>query len=197
MATVTMTPEAQADRHLESGEVASYLDRVLAPAEQARVEAHLADCAECRGEVIDVSRVRHIRSRSRWLILGPAVAAAAIALFLFARPAETPAPGTVLRAGEEPPRAAVALVAPAEDAAIASRFPTFTWRASEAGVSYRLTVSDRRGDVVWTTTTSDTTAHAPTDVRFLVGRPYFWYVDALLPDGRSVTSGARKFTTRP
>ena len=45
MATVTMTPEAQADRHLESGEVASYLDRVLAPAEQARVEAHLADCA--------------------------------------------------------------------------------------------------------------------------------------------------------
>jgi putative zinc finger protein len=192
-----MTPDAQAERHLESGEVASYLDRALSPAEQAQVETHLADCAECRGEVIAVSRLRHTRSRPRWLILGPAVAAAAIALFLFARPAETPAPGTVLREGEEPPRATVALVAPAEGAAIPTRSPTFTWRSIGAGVSYRLTLTDERGDVVWTATSSDTTGHAPSDVRLQAGRQYFWYVDALLPDGRSVTSGARQFTARP
>ena len=190
-----MTPDAQAGRHLESGEVASYLDRVLAPAEQARLETHLADCAECRGEVIAVSRIRHIRSRPRWLILGPAAAAAAIALFFVARPAVTPAPGTVPRDGEE--RTTVALVTPGDGAAAPARSLTFIWRSAGGGVSYRLTLTDERGDVVWTATASDTTGHPPSDVRFQMGRRYFWYVDALLPDGRSVTSGARQFTTRP
>lgn len=183
--------------HLETGEVAAYLDHVLPPGERDRVEAHLADCAECRQEVIEVSRLRHTRSRrSRWLMVGPAVAAAAIAVLVIARPADTPPRGPVLRDGERP-ALRVALVTPAETAAVEGRSLTFTWRSAGAGVSYRLTLADERGDVVWSVTSSDTTGRPPGDVRLRPGHRYSWYVDALLPDGRSVTSDVRQLTARP
>lgn len=180
--------------HLETGEVAAYLDRVLPPDERDRIEAHLADCAECRREVIEVSRLRHTRSRrSRWLIAAPAAAAAAVALIVFARPTETPAPGAVLRDGAQP-GFAVALVAPAESAAVAGGSVTFTWRSAGARVSYRLSVTDEHGDIVWSAASSDTAALLPSVVALRAGRRYFWYVDALLPDGRSMTSDVRQFT---
>jgi putative zinc finger protein len=188
-----MTPDPQAGRHLDSGEVASYLDRALAPTEQARLEAHLAECAECRGELIEVSRLRHARARSRWWIVGPAVAAAAVGLFFVTRPADTPGP--VLRDGGEPSLPTIALVTPADSAA-ASATVAFTWRSVGAGASYRLAVTDERGDIVWSETSADTTGRPPGSVSLRTGRLYFWYVDALLPDGRSVTSGARRFTVR-
>jgi anti-sigma factor RsiW len=190
-----MTPDIQTERHLESGEVASYLDRALAPAAQARVETHLADCAECRREIVAVSRLRHASSR-RWWIVGPAVAAAAVAFFVVTRPAEIPGPAPVLRDGGEPPTPAVALVTPADSVAAPATFLAFTWRSAGAGASYRLTVSDERGDVVWSATSTDTSGHPPSGTLLRIGRPYFWYVDALLPDGRSVTSGVRRFTPR-
>ncbi len=190
-----MTPD-QADRHLESGEVASYLDRVLAPAEQARVETHLADCAECRSELIAVSRLRRTRSRSRWWTVGPAVAAAAVVLFVVTRSVSPPGPGPVLRDGGEPPALTVGLITPADSAVTPGRLLRFTWRSAGAGASYRLTLSDERGDVAWSVTSADTTGRPTSGVHLSTGRPYFWYVDALLPDGRSVTSGVRRFTLR-
>lgn len=184
--------------HLETGEVAAYLDHVLPPGERDRIEAHLADCAECRQEVIEVSRLRRTRARrSRWMIVGPAVAAAAVAVLVIARPADTPAPGPVLRDGGERPGLMVALVTPAETAAVEGRSLTFTWRSAGAGVSYRLTLTDERGDVVWSVSLSDTIGRPPGHVRLRPGHRYSWYVDALLPDGRSVTSDVRQFTARP
>jgi hypothetical protein len=188
-----MTPEDRAI-HLESAEVASYLDRALPPAERERVEAHLADCAECRREVIEVSRLRHTSaSRRRWLLFAPAAAAAAILIAVLARPADTPGPGPVLRDGGEEPSLTVSLVAPTDSATVEGRAVAFTWRSAGDGVSYRLTVTDDWGDVVWSGASADTTARLPsTSLR--TGRPYFWYVDALLPDGRSMTSNVRRFT---
>ncbi len=189
-----MTGGAQPNLHLETGEVASYLDRALAPDEQARVEAHLADCADCRRELIEVSRLRHARFRSRWWVLGPALAAAAAALFFVTRSPDTPATEPVLRDGGEP-ALTIGLVAPG-DSAVSPGSLTFTWRSAAPRASYRLTLSDERGDVVWSATSIDTTQRPPSRVSWRTGRTYFWYVDALLPDGRSVTSGVRRFTVR-
>ncbi len=189
-----MTGGAQPNLHLETGEVASYLDRALAPDEQARVEAHLADCADCRRELIEVSRLRHARFRSRWWVLGPALAAAAAALLFVTRSPDTPATEPVLRDGGEP-ALTIGLVAPG-DSAVSPGSLTFTWRSAAPRASYRLTLSDERGDVVWSATSIDTTQRPPSRVSWRTGRTYFWYVDALLPDGRSVTSGVRRFTVR-
>src|SRR6059036_1669416 len=54
-------------RHLTVEDVAAYADRGLAAAERARVEAHLAACAECRAEVVAVARLsRSFARRRRW-----------------------------------------------------------------------------------------------------------------------------------
>lgn len=190
-----MTPEAQAGRHLESGEVASYLDRALAPREQARVETHLADCAACRREVVEVSRLRHASgSRRRWFYFAPAAAAAAILILVLAHPANPPGRGPVLRDGRGEPGPTVALVAPGDSAAVNAAGLSFTWRSAGRDASYRITLADERGDVVWSAATSDTALVPSTQLR--AGKRYFWYVDALLPDGRSVTSRVRRLTLR-
>ena len=190
-----MTPEDPGN-HLQSGEVASYLDRGLPPTERERVEAHLVDCAECRREVIEVSRLRHTpASRRRWLVFAPAAAAAAILIAVLARPADTPGPGPVLRGGGGGELGlTVSLVAPTDNGTVEGRGVTFTWRSAGDGASYRLTVADERGDVVWSGASADTTTQLPDSVTLRAGRAYFWYVDALLPDGRSLTSGARRLT---
>jgi anti-sigma factor RsiW len=72
-----------ADAHLDAGTVAAYLDDRLAPAQTSAVEAHLADCAACRAEIVQLdSIVRPRRTRRRAYLAGVALAAAA-ALLLF------------------------------------------------------------------------------------------------------------------
>lgn len=187
-----MVPDAADARHLDSSDVASYLDRALPPVERERVEAHLADCSLCREEVIQVSRLRHSRAARRgWLVLGPITAAAAIAVIVISRPSGPSGTGPILRDGGAESSPTVFLVSPA-DRGIVERHVSFTWRSVGARVSYRVTVTDERGDVLWSSAVADTTARLPGAIVLPAGRPSFWYVDALLPDGRSVTSGVRR-----
>jgi anti-sigma factor RsiW len=181
--------------HLESSEIAAYLDRALPPSERAQVEAHLADCAQCRRESVEVLRVRNrMRRRSRWLVLPPVAAAAAVALFVLVRaggmPRTTP---PVLRDGGDGSIPRVVLVSPPDSGAVESQRVSFVWRSVGPGVSFRITISDLKGDIVWSAAASDTSARVPASVQL---RPslYYWYVDALLPDGRSVTSGVHPFS---
>jgi len=69
----------------------------------------------------------------------------------------------------------------------------FLWHSAGQNVQYRLTVTNQRGDIVWSFGTADTAAVLPASMRVQSGNPYFWYVDALLPDGRSATSRVQRF----
>jgi hypothetical protein len=73
----------------------------------------------------------------------------------------------------------------------------FQWRSQGAGVSYRLTLTNGIGDVVWTASTSDTSVALPGGVGLAPGREYFWYVDALLGGARSSTTGVLEFVVTP
>lgn len=188
-----MTPE----RHLESREVAAYVDRAVGQAERDSIEAHLADCAECRDEVIQVSRFRRVAERRRrWLFVIPAAAAAVLAVVLL--PSKEPG-GPVLRDGAPELGPVLTLVSPAESAATPRGGPptSFIWRSLDSIASYRVTVTDDSGDVVWTTSSADTAVQMPPSIRLRPDRRYFWFVDALLPDGRSVASELRTLETRP
>src|SRR2546426_11618463 len=85
-------------RHLTAEDVAAYADRGLVAAERARVEAHLAACAECRAEVVAVARLsRSFARRGRWAGMAPPSAAAVLVLFLARWPRPRGPGGAALR----------------------------------------------------------------------------------------------------
>jgi hypothetical protein len=191
-----MTAPTPSDAHLEVEQVVGYLENTLTAAERRQVQAHLADCGECAAELVDVSRLRRpSRPASTWLATAAAAAAVIAVVLLGPRLAhrtsavpEPPVRGT--------PGVTVSVVAPAEGEDI-SGTPAFTWRAVPGARAYRVTVSRADGDSVWAATVRDTTARAPASVALGGSDPYYWYVDVLLADGRSIGGIAHEFRVRP
>ena len=183
--------------HLENGRLAAYLDRRLSADERAQVEAHLADCADCRAEVVALGRLRRRLARPSPWVIGPALAAAAVAAFLLlGRPPAGPGDAPVLRGGDEV-GVTVVPVGPGPGAVVAADMLAFTWRATAPDASYHVTLTDSSGALIWSGVTSDSSTTLPGAVRLLAGTRYYWYVDVLLPDGRTGTSGAQELRTAP
>lgn len=68
----------------------------------------------------------------------------------------------------------------------------FRWRSLD-GATYRLIVSDASGKTLLQQNTSDTVFAMPAAITADHEGTYYWSVDALEPDGSSVTSGVREF----
>jgi hypothetical protein len=64
-------------------------------------------------------------------------------------------------------------------------------------VRYRFSLTRSDGSEVWNGGTGDTTLTLLPDVALSVGETYFWWVDALLLDGRSVTTDLQPLTIEP
>ena len=192
--------------HLPSEEVAAYLDRTLPHAERLRMEAHLAECELCRSEVVAVSRLLRGEPprQRRWIAMGVTAAASAAVLVLTvvprgprrAPPINDPVSGAV-RGTQPEGTPAILAVTPVEGSTVDPGRVAFIWRRDDPGATYQLTLTDESGAVRWSGRTSDTTIALPSDVPLERGRGYFWYVDALRADGRSATTGVRRFTTAP
>jgi anti-sigma factor RsiW len=180
--------------HLSPEAVAGYLDEDLPGEEQRQVELHLASCAECRDELAELRRLQLGRRRQWVMVLVAATAAAAVLLaIVLPRQAETPSD---IRAGPttEP---TLAIVSPVPSAEIAPGPIAFTWRSAGLGASYTLTLQEADGRVAWTSRVADTVAVLPDSVALSPGLTWFWFVDALLPDGRSLSTGVRRLRTGP
>ena len=177
---------------------------------RAEIVAHLAACARCRHAVVslagamddpkvaaelsrlETSRLSH---RVRWMAAGVAAAALLLILFVPQFSDRTSTGGPPLRGGEG--AATLSAVAPAEGEVVRAESVAFVWHPLVTGVQYRITVTDALGDVIWSAPSSDTTLAPGGAAGLQPGRIYFWYVDALLPDGRSATSGVRRLRTAP
>jgi anti-sigma factor RsiW len=175
-------------------EVTGYLEGTIPPVERARIEAHLADCEECAAELAEVSRLRRAGTRPvTWMGVG-AAAAAVIAVVMVGRPHER-------RTGDEgsfergvPTAPAVNAVAPGDGAVLSSE-PQFVWDAVPGAATYRILVTRLDGDSVWASSLRDTVVRAPDSA--LTPGAYYWFVDALLSDGRSIPGKAREFRLGP
>src|SRR5712691_13332482 len=117
-------------RHLTVEDVAAYADRGLAAPERARVEEHLAACADCRAELVAVALLAgSLAGRRRWAVMAPLAAAAAVLVLLFA-PWQRPPPGQhagpppVLR---EPPVTATVAPTPIPPRGGVATLPALTW----------------------------------------------------------------------
>lgn len=186
-------------------EIAGYVDDMLPAGERARVEAHLADCAECRHEVVEVRRLVISPPRDRrwvWLIPGTAAVAAAVAALLLINTAgeisQTADPP--LRAAAQPAQPDAALPRPTVHAPVGT-VPrdgvVLAWGAVAPGAVYRVSVSTAAGTLIWAGSSIDTLLALPAGTALQPDTRYFWSVDALLPDGRSTSSGVHEFATGP
>lgn len=185
-----MTDPSHTDCHLDVGEIAAYVDGKLGPTPRIRLHEHLAVCADCRAEVVRVTRmVRAPRTRRNRVIFG--LAAASIAGLLAVNllgPNQSDEARLLRDAVSRTDRPApIVALEPTEGTVVRLESLRFMWRAREAGAFYSLTLSDERGDVIWQTTTSDTVLELPSFTSIRPGQRYFWYVDGLL-DGAVTTS---------
>jgi anti-sigma factor RsiW len=183
------------DAHLTTDDAAAYVDGRLAAAERAAIDSHLAQCAECRLEVVDVTRmVRVARQRRRWIVAAPlaSLAAAAAMLILFIPPRRAhDSPTALLREPAVTTTVVPALRIPRGAVAV---LRAMTWSSVPHADRYRVTVFDRNGSVEWHAQSADTTVLVPDTVRIARGVPYYWKVDARIEMGRWVSSGLTPFT---
>ena len=192
------------DPHLRDHVLAAYVDGTLAASARAMADTHLVECVACRDELVAMSSLVRSSSRSRRVVRFAAPTAAVAAALLVAvlgpwraaprssTPNERLRETTSVAAG---PR--VMPVGPTEGGMIDQDSVRFIWRSEPRDAGYRLTVTDEGGAVRWTMNTSDTAVGLPDSVRLDRGRTYYWYVDALGRDGRTRTSGLRRFRVAP
>jgi Putative zinc-finger len=189
-----MDADDRARDHLDSGDVAGYLDGAVLLPDRSRVERHLADCVACRDELRAVARLLHTQPRrgGRVVRVGVAVAAVAAALLLFARAPAGDRP--VVPTTREP--VVAGSVAPVVVAPLGIvRGPrVFTWSAVPRADLYRLTLFDDAGRAIWETQQADTIATMPRAIRLRRGASYFWKVEAQTGWNRWVSSDLVRFS---
>jgi len=187
--------------HLTPEEVSAYVARAVAEGERSEIEGHLVTCDQCREELLEAYRVTGSGRAGRWLFLTLPAAAAAILLLLVLGPDRDTGQrqdlSRVMRSEQIDSMSVFTAVEPADSAVVDPVGLTFRWHTGGPEPYYRITLTDVRGDIVWTATTSDTSIQLPTETTLAPGQTYFWYVDALLRGARSATTGVREFVTEP
>jgi hypothetical protein len=173
-------------------QIAAYLDRGLSSADRDKVEDHLADCADCRAEVLETQQlVKRVRRPRRTFIGVTIIAAAAVTLFMVKTPFRASDRGSnavlVRNGGTE-----LTIVAYGPTGEVRSPI-RFIWAPLKDAMTYHLTVSRTDAVPVWSQSGTDTVVNLPDSVSLRVGQHYYWVADALLSDGSSRSTGLREF----
>lgn len=182
--------------HLSPAIIAAYLAHEASPEERHSALEHLVACSECRRDMDEALALGTERPSRRWAPVAIPAAAAAIVLFLLVPGVrQAPRPAAFRGPTAEGVRQ-FAAVTPADRAVVAADSVLFVWRSEGSGAHYVITLTDANGDVVWTAPTPDTTLALPRTLELKPGHRYYWYVDALLENARSSTTGVREFGVR-
>jgi hypothetical protein len=195
MFTQIAVPPVVTDQHLAPNDFAAYLDGATTGDRRARIEAHLAQCPECREEMRDAGRIirtlpgAHRRARP----IVAAVAAVAALVLISVLPRAYPNLSKPQHR-ESPVTTTTAPTAVAPLGAVDS-VEAFVWSAVPSADRYHLRVYDANGSVIWERTVSDTTLPA-TDLHVEPGRAFYYQVQADVGFGRHVTSKFIEFSER-
>lgn len=177
--------------HLDATEVAAYLDGLVPGEVRSRIQQHLADCEDCRDEVLHLLRIApRPAKRSRMHVW--AAGAAAAAILVIAVWPRAPLPRDAHR--EAPIAATIAPRAIAPTGTVDGP-PLLVWASVPGADRYVVRVFEASGDVAWQSEGRDTTVAVP-DTIVRAGAPYFWKVEAHAGFGRSVSSELTEFVRR-
>jgi Putative zinc-finger len=181
--------------------MAAYLSGALPSNDRASFEAHLADCRTCRGQVTSARRLLATHRTRRPLVWAVPLAAAAMLAWLVFLPSPRQGPPMDALRGRRDSTgadaaAALRVITPANRDTLDRARVAFLWHSAPGQPLFRLTLSDGTGKELWSAETRDTTLVLPTTVFLDPGHTYFWYVDGLGADGRSLTTRTQRFSTR-
>lgn len=176
---------------MRAEQVAAFVDHRLDGAERSVVESHLAECADCRSEVVEIERlVRGVRRhRVRSVAAGGlAVAAGLMLVVSIVRHRGAGSDNGNLRGAN------AAAVIPVGPTGLVPRSGlALTWHGTGSGSDYKVTLSNAAGTTLWTSDWRDTTVSIPDEIDLPPGVEYHWTVDAILPQGTSRTTGPQSF----
>lgn len=185
-------------KHLTEHQVAGFLDHALPPEERRLVEEHLEACADCRREMVVLSRTLADLPKGRRWWIPAAIAAGVIALLVVPRAwfysgGPTPSPERTPTVGGER-LGTISVVSPADDVTT-NAHAVFMWHTVGAN-EYRVSVLADDGRPIWHNETPDTSLSLPDSVSLIPGHAYFWRVEAI-GNGIVATSGVHRLTIRP
>ncbi len=185
--------------HPDSDLIAAYVERRLPTTERAEVEAHLAECADCRLDAIAVASTLETTPRRYLARAAPWLAAAAVlALVVVTNPFARPTDADRMRPGGDlDALPGITAIFPESSAVVARSQLRFVWGSDGPGARYEFRLTDASGALLWQATTADTVAMPPDSLRLAGGGTYLWWVDVLLPDGRLARTPLREFTLGP
>ena len=185
--------------HPTAEQITAQIEHRLVGAERDAMLTHLEWCAECRHEIADASRLIDTVPARRRRFVGPTVVLlAAVAAFVMVAPGgvsfrRTLADERTVRVAQPDLVPPIVVIRPADDESVRGPKVLLLWEADSRDAMYRVTLQDDAGHVLWTSTTRDTTAAVPMELKLPEGKSYYWSVDALRPDGHSTTSKAHRF----
>ena len=190
--------ERSGDRavHLSPGDVARYVEKRATMDERGVIERHLNECDDCRAEIIQVARFARGGARRRVVVAVPVAAAAALLVWLLSGPPAGDADPNRLRAGSEGLQR-IEAVTPAEERVIRTDTVAFLWRSAGPGAQYSINITDTRGDPVHQALVADSVFVITIDALRGHGAVFFWYVDAVFPDGSTASTRVRRFSLSP
>jgi hypothetical protein len=179
--------------HLDTISLARYLGGAANSAERARWESHLADCPDCREELVEAHRIVTAAPGRRRSALVPLAAAAAVLLVVWSGTIGREQLGYVTR---DPHSSSTLALAPRPVAPLGavSGADRLLWNRVANATRYRVTLFTGDGRSVWQTTTPDTLAALPGTIHLATAVPYYWQVKAEIGFGRWVESELVAFT---
>ncbi|HEX6614816.1 MAG TPA: zf-HC2 domain-containing protein [Gemmatimonadales bacterium] len=169
--------------HLAVEQVVGFIEGRLEPAERTRVEAHLADCAECTSEIVSVRRLARpaAASKRRLVSIVSAAAAAGLLLAVWTGYGGLRHGGTELR---ELPAPALEAPTPLAPLSTGTLPVTFRWSPVAGADRYRISLFNAEGSVLWESEVAGSTAALPDSVRLAPATQYLWQVAARTGVGR-------------
>jgi hypothetical protein len=152
------TPFCPDDQH-----IAEYFDDALDQSERLALDRHLADCAFCLGRIGALHRLESGQGQRRvpedLLATVKQLETRALRRSSFPNPGDGIHPGTVFR-----------------------------WSEVPDNIHYNVYVLTRDGDVLWTERLQTPEWAMGDSLQLAADRDYFFRVQAILPDGRAVSS---------
>ena len=187
----------QAGEHMNELELSTYLDDRVDAVERERMEAHMAECADCRGRMVASRRLIRatMRPRRNVIAAGALIAAGVAALMVIpiARHRVTDDTPSIRDAGNTPTLVAYGPIGETT----ASTPLRFSWAPAPDATIYRFTLAAAGGTTIWKASLADTTLALPDSVKLREGAGYVWVVDALLGTGVTRSTGLREFQLSP
>jgi anti-sigma factor RsiW len=186
-----------AGEHMNALKLSAYLDGRVPAAERERMEAHMAECAECRHQLVANRRlIRAVKRPGRKAMAVGMLIAASVAVLMvtpIVRERDTDGTTALRNAGGTPVMVAYGPIG--ETAA--GKLLRFSWAPAADATIYRFTLAAAGGTPIWNASVNDTTVALPDSVKLRGGTAYVWVVDALLGTGVTRSTGLREFQLSP